>query len=138
MTPTKKWSQAMDLMVDSQTGELLVRTGGGVTIKRAKIDVASADAAGNEIIAAVAGKKLCVLGMCVMAADAVSATLHSGPADTGTALSGPMPLGANGGYVIPMPADPQMHWLETGVGEALTMLLGSAVQVSGWLVYYEG
>ena len=44
---------------------------------------------------------------------------------------------AKGGFIIPDPNDPEAHGLETAAGEALTLKLGSAVQVGGWLVYYE-
>ena len=41
---------------------------GDIAVKRAKIDCASNAAVGNQLVAAVAGKKLCVLGLFVMAA----------------------------------------------------------------------
>jgi hypothetical protein len=135
MTVQRKWSQAADIAVN-EAGEQLVRIG-DVAARRAKIDCASADVAGNEIVPAVPGKNICVLALCLMAADGVEATFYSGPADTGTALSGPMSLAANGGFVNPAPADPSFHWLETQPGQSLTLLLSAAVQVSGWLVYYE-
>ena len=137
MAIRKQWIQAVTVGVDEETGALLTRLAASVTVKRAKIDASSADAAGNELIAAVAGKRVCVLGLCLMAAEAVAATFFSGPADTGTALSGPMPLGERGGFINPSPADPVMHWLETVAGEELSLLLSVAVQVSGWVVYYE-
>lgn len=115
----------------------IVRTTGGVEVKRVKIDAASGAAAGNTLVAAVAGKKLCVLGVTLIAADAVSATFCSGPGDTGTALSGALPLDANGGFVVNPPADPAMHWLETAVSQALTLKLSAAVQCSGFVTYYE-
>ena len=134
---TKKWIQSADVAVDDETGELLVRVGGSVEIKRAKIDCSSDAAAGNELLAAVAGKRICVLAACFMAATAVNATFYSGPADTGIALTGPMPLGDTGGFVCNPPAAPAMAWLVTEVGESLTLKLDAANQVSGFLVYYE-
>ena len=161
MTATRKWIQSATVAIDDETGELLVKanvtapipdgtkvdladgakvnvTGiGSVTVKRAKINCASNAAAGNTVIAAVTGKKLCVLGLTMIAAAAVTVTWYSGPANTGTALSGGIPLGANGGYVNDPPADPADHPLETVAGAALTLLLSAAVQVSGYLTYYE-
>ena len=115
----------------------VVRSVAGVEAKRAVVNAASDAASGNEIVAAVTGKSICALAVCLMAADAVNATFYSGPGDTGTAITGPMPLGANGGFVNPAPADSEMHWLQTESGKALTLKLDAAVQVSGWVVYYE-
>ena len=133
----KKWIQSADVAIDDATGELMVRLGGSVEVKRAKIDCASDAAAGNELIAAVPGKRIYVLAACFMAATAVNATFYSGPADTGTALTGPMPLGDTGGFVCNPPAAPAMAWLATGVGGPLTLKLDAANQTSGFLVYYE-
>ncbi len=116
--------------------DLLVRIGEH-TVKRAKIDAVSAAAAGNVLVAAVATKQICVLGICLVAASAVDVSFYSDAADVGTALSGVMSLAAGGGFVIDPPADTRHHWMETVAGKALTMLLGGAVQVSGWLIYYE-
>ena len=134
---TKRWIQSADIAVDDATGELLVRVAGSITPKRVKIDCASDAAAGNELVAAVAGKKICVLAACLMAATAVNATFYSGPADTGTALTGPMPLGDTGGFVCSPPAAVGMAWLATEVGQSLTLKLDAANQASGLLVYFE-
>ena len=134
---TKRWLQSADVAVDDQTGELLVRVAGSITPKRAKIDCASDAAAGNELVAAVVGKKICVMAACFMAATAVNATFYSGAADTGTALTGPMPLGDTGGFVCSPPAAAGMAWLATEVGQPLTLKLDAANQVSGFLVYFE-
>jgi len=158
---TRKWLQSASLAIDDETGELLVKanvtgpipdgtkvdladgakvnvTGiGSVTVKRAKINAASNAAAGNTVVAAVTGKKLCVLGLTMIAAAAVTCTWYSGPANSGTALSGPIPLGANGGYVNDPPADPADHPLETAAGEALTLKLSDSIAVGGYLTYYE-
>jgi len=138
MAAIKRWIKSASIFTDEQTGELLVRLGGSVEVKRAKIDAASAAAAGNVLVPAAVGKKSCVLGICLIAAEAVNAVFFSGAADTGTALSGPLPLAANGGFVVNPPADPRMCWLETAEGQALTLGLDTAVQCSGWIVYYEG
>jgi len=136
MTITKRWMGAADVAV-TDVGELLVRSGGAVEIKRAKINAASNAAAGNTLVPAVASKKLCVLGVCLIAAGAVNATFYSGPADTGTAISAALALAANGGFVLPVPGDREQYWFATNAGEALTLLLSAAVQCSGWIVYFE-
>ena len=115
----------------------IVRTTGGVEVKRTKIDAASNAAAGNTLVASVAGKRLCILGVTLIAAGTVSTTFYSGPGDSGTALSGALPLAANGGFVVNPPADPAMHWLETVAGQALTLKLSAAIQCSGFITYYE-
>ena len=111
---------------------------GPVTVKRIKIDAASAAAAGNELIAAVAGKRIYVLSAFLMAAAPVDGTFFSDPADTGDALTGALTLGAGGGFAWPFPPHPALAPLVTVAGESLSLLLSSAVQVSGWIVYYEG
>ena len=114
-----------------------VRTVSGVEIKRVAVNASSNAAAGNTLIAAVAGKRIAVLAACLIAAGDVVATFYSDPANTGTALSGGLALSANGGFVINAPTDPGMAWLMTEPGEALTLHLASAVSVGGWLVYFE-
>lgn len=137
MPGTHKWIQSATVSTDDQTGELLVRADAGIEIKRLGINASGGAAAGNQLLAAVSGKKLCVLAVCLMAADAVNARFYSGLADTGTALGGPMPLGANGGFVLPAPPDRSHYWLATSPGQDLTLHLSAAVQCSGWIVYYE-
>jgi len=133
----KKWIQSADVAVDEATGELLVRVAGNIEPKRAKIDCASDAAAGNVIVPAVEGKSIHVLSVVLMAGGGVEATFYSGPADTGTALTGPMPLADSSGFSCGAAAAPALAWLATAVGEALTLKLSDAVQVSGFIVYCE-
>lgn len=114
-----------------------VRTVSGVQAKRIAVNASSNAAAGNTLIAAVPGKRIGVLAACLIAAGDVVATFYSGPADTGTALTGPLTLAANGGFVINAPIDPATAWLLTAPGEALTLHLATTVTVGGWLVYFE-
>lgn len=138
MAVRRVWTQAAMIAVDEDTGELLVRTGGGaVTIQRALLDAAGDGAAGNELIAAVPDKRIAVLGLCLLAEEAVDATFYSGPADTGTPLTGPIPVGDRGGFLLPLPPDPSLPWLETAPGEALTLHLSAAWRCGGWIVYRE-
>lgn len=114
-----------------------VRTVSGVQAKRVAVNASSDAAAGNTLIVAVPGKRIAVLAACLITAGDVVSTFYSGPADTGTNLTGALPLGTNGGFVINPPADPALAWLMTAPGEALTLRLASAVSVGGWLVYFE-
>ena len=133
----RKWIQSADVAVDDETGELLVRVAGSIEPKRAKIDCASDAAAGNVVVAAAAGKSIHVLSVVLMAGGGVEATFHSGPADSDEALTGPMPLADSSGFSCGAAASPALAWLATAVGEALTLKLSDAVQVSGFLVYCE-
>jgi len=115
----------------------VVRTVAGVDVQRVPVDAALDAAEGNLLLAGVSGRRLCVVAACLIAAGDVTATFYSGPADTGTALTGPLPLGTNGGFTLDAPTDPALAWLTTEPGQPLTLHLGSAVPVAGWLVYYE-
>ena len=129
----KRWLNSADVEV-MDSGALLVATCG----KAVKHAVISAAAAGNnEIVAAVSGKSICVLAMLLMAGDTVTATVYSDNQSGGTALTGPMPLAANGGFCLPAPADPWACWFKTAVGKKLNLYLSAAKQVSGTVVYYE-
>jgi len=86
----------------------------------------------NELVALVAGKKIRVLAMSVIAAGAVDFRLESNAG--GTALTGVMSLPANGGFVW---NHNPIGWCETAAGEKLNMELGGEVQVSGLLTYVE-
>ena len=92
--------------------------------------ISGATSGNNTLVAADATKKIRVLSMNVIAASAVDFRLES--AAGGTALTGVMSLGANGGFVLPY--NPLGHF-ETVATELLNMELGGAVQVSGSLVY---
>jgi hypothetical protein len=129
----KRWLNSADVEV-TDVGALLVATCGKV-VKRAAINAAAAG--DNEIVAAVTGKSICVLAMLLMAGDAVTATAYSDNQSGGTPLSGAMPLAANGGFVLPAPADPSACWFKTAVGKKLNLYLSAAKQVSGAVVYYE-
>ena len=96
-----------------------------------KIDSASSGA--NTLVAAVTGRQIRVIGFGLVATGAVTIVFKSAT----TALTGVMSLAANQGLVSPPSGNsydplPQMI---TASGEALILTLGTAVQVSGWLVY---
>ena len=84
----------------------------------------------NTLVAADATKKIRVFSLYVVAVTAVTVRFES--AAGGTALSGVMSVGANGGFVLPFNPN---GWFETTANQLLNMELGGAVQVSGGLSY---
>lgn len=109
--------------------ELAVST---ATIQRAAISAASSG--DNTLVAAAgAGNSIRVVSLFLVAITAVTVRFESGAG--GTALSGVMSIGANGGIVLPYnPAG----WFETADNTLLNLELGGAVQVSGSLSYIVG
>ena len=103
-------------------------TGNG-EIKRAAI---SGAAANNELVAAVAGKKIRVLALTVIALTSVGIRFEDGSG--GTALTGVMTVADNGAIAF---SYTPMGWFETSVNTALNMELSGTVQVSGALIYQE-
>lgn len=104
--------------------------GTAVTPKFAVIDAATSG--DNTIVAANATKKLRVLAVCLVASAAVTARFEGGAG--GTALTGQMQLGANGGFVLPFnPAG----WFETAANTLLNLELSGAISVDGCLTYIE-
>lgn len=101
----------------------------GYDVKHAVIATAAAGA--TQLVAAVVGKRIRVLGYTLVAAAAVTAKFQSATND----LTGALPLAANGG-ASPTGA-PQVPLFETNVGEALNVNLGGAVAVAGHLTYME-
>lgn len=91
--------------------------------------ISAAASGSNTLVAAVPGKKILVLKAALMAAGAVNATFKS---STTSSLTGAFPLAANGGVGI---GYCPLGNLATVAGEALTLNLDAAVQVSGYLVY---
>jgi hypothetical protein len=109
---------------------LIYVAGTGLTVKYAVIDHATSG--DNEIVAAVGGKSIRVLSCFLIAAAAVVGRFESDAG--GTALTGQMNLGANGGMVLPYnPAG----WFETAAGQSLCLELGADVSVDGALSYVE-
>jgi len=96
--------------------------------------VSGATSGNNTLVAAVTGKKIRVLGLCIKAASAVAVRLEDGAG--GTALTGVTSLVANGdlGWTLPLNL---AGWCETSAATLLNMELGGAVQVSGVLTYQE-
>lgn len=105
-----------------------------MSVKYALIDDASSGA--NEVVAAKTGYKFVVLNYGLIAAGAVNVTWKTGT----TALSGAMPIAANGGISasssVVLPGG-TYGLFETAISEALNMTLSAAVQVSGHVAYRE-
>ncbi len=99
-----------------------------MNIKYAAIDVATSG--NNTLVAAVAGKKIRILAVILIAAGTVIARFES--AADGTAMSGQMNLGITSGFCLPYS---EAGWGETIVGELLNLELGGAISVDGMLVY---
>jgi len=84
----------------------------------------------NELVAAVAGKKIRVLSCMMIASGIVSARFESSAG--GTALTGRMPLIANSGFTANYNS---AGWFETAAGQALNLELTDAIAVNGVLNY---
>lgn len=104
-------------------------------MKRVKIDLA----ASGDLVAAVPGSAIEVLGLALSAASGVTVKFQSNAA---TDLTGAMSLATGTPLVVPvsapsLPGGGPPAWLRTAAGEKLNLVLGSSVQVSGFLVYRE-
>lgn len=97
----------------------------GPTINFATISTsASAD-----IVAAVTGKVIQVRAVFIVVTTAVTVKFQTGAT---TDITGAMPLGANGGFVLPYN---EKGWFQTASGAKLNLVLGSGVATAGGLVY---
>lgn len=94
----------------------------------AAVDVAASG--DNTIVAAVAGKKIRVISVFLVAAGSLTARFESGAG--GTAKTGQMNLAATGGIVLPAN---QFGWFETAAGQLLNLELSAATSVDGGLTY---
>lgn len=92
--------------------------------------VAISSAGANAIVAATAGRKICVIGYVLMAAAAVNVKWQSASTDK-TGLLYPA---ANGGAVAGLAPD-YKFWFECAEGEALNLNLSGAVAVGGHVTY---
>lgn len=101
-----------------------------LTPKYAAIDAATSG--NNTLVDAVAGKKIRVLSVMMIAAGDVLARFEDGAA--GTALTGQMDLTANSGFTLPF--NP-VGWFETTANTLLNLELDGAVSCDGCLVYVE-
>ena len=82
----------------------------------------------NEVIAAVAGRRIRVVGLAVITTLANAVKFMSAATD----ISATLPLGANGGVVLPFN---EHGWFQTSEGEALNINLGTATSTGVQVVY---
>lgn len=101
----------------------------GYQIQRAAIDAASSG--DNTLVAAVSGQKIRIVSMFLIASGTVTVTLEDGAG--GSALSGPIDLTSQTGFVLP---ESEHGWMETSAGTLLNLSLSDAIQVSGSLTYF--
>jgi len=94
--------------------------------------IAASSSGDNTLVAAVSGKKIRVLSYTLVAAGAVTCRFEDGAG--GTAKSGVMSFGANGGVSVPF--SPLGHF-ETTANTLLNLELGGAVSVAGHVCYVE-
>lgn len=92
--------------------------------------IAAASSGDNTLVAAVAGKKIRVLGFFMVAAGTVTARFES--AAGGAALTGQMPLAAN---TTVGPGYNPLGWFETVAGQLLNLELSGATAVAGAVTY---
>ncbi len=101
-----------------------------LTPKYLAVDVNSSG--DNTLVAAVADKKILVLGCVLIAAGAVNIRFEDGAG--GTALSGVMNLTTNSGFTAPLGLP---GWAKTSTNTLLNLELSTGIAVAGWLVYTE-
>lgn len=93
---------------------------------------------GSELIAGVAGKRICVLGLVLFGTDVTSLWLYSGtPNDGGTMILGKMGFNTDTKKMeLPISPSPRAPWCSTIAGELLNLRLSSATShITGTLVY---
>lgn len=91
--------------------------------------VAVSRATTGELIAAVTGKAIRVVGGCLFVASSVTVRLDS----ASTGLTGAMSMIVG----VPLRLANDVGEIQTVAGEALNVTLGTGVQISGWLLYQE-
>lgn len=95
--------------------------------------VSAATAGNNTLVAAVAGKKIRVIAVVLVASGGANTVRFESDAD-GTALTGQMDLAADGQLIL---SKNGFGWFETVAGELLNLELSAATAVAGCLVYEE-
>lgn len=103
-----------------------------LTPKFAVIDTASAGE--STLVAAVTSKKIRVVSMFIVNGHTSTQTVRFKSGTGGTAITGQMIFGANGGVVLP---NNPSGWFETAAGALLSMELAGGTTVDGALSYVE-
>lgn len=99
-----------------------------LAVKRQPVNVSSD---GQILISGVANRRIRVLGGFLITGAALTAEIKSG---NNSAASGPLPLIANEGFIIPYA---ETGNFETLTGQNLTISKSAAGNIGGWLVYVE-
>ena len=136
-------SLAVDLItaLEANTDEVTAYVTGtvslesGKTIQRAVINVSGSGGEQTLVAAAGGSLKIKVLEVMLISDAAVKAFFQSG--FTGTALTGPMSLPADGdGFFLNSPANRDLHHFETAANQALVLDMSAAAAIGGWINYY--
>lgn len=112
-------------------------------VQRATIKFTAGGAGDNILVAGIAGagagvnaipaQKILVLAGLIVCSAAAMNPYFRGTAD---GAFGPLPLGANGGIVLPfMGDDDEAAWFVTGAGETLNLNVAAAGTVGGMVFY---
>lgn len=119
------------------TGSIVGIAGQTRIIQRARVYASGTTTDGEyELVAAVGGQRVKVVGVLLLAADNTEVTFQSG--FSGTILAGPLPLPNSGdGFLAPPEGTPGLHYLETETGDPLILQLHSGTYVTGWLQYTQ-
>lgn len=110
---------------------------GGTSIDLPEIKSAPINCAANGnniIVAAVAGKRIAVLGCCVIAVGTVNVTWWDGAA--GVQKTGDVNLQTREGYVLPIGGPTSYWWIGTANTD-LVLNLSAAIAVDGIVSYRE-
>lgn len=84
--------------------------------------------ASGPLIPAIPGYRIRVHALVAVSAVQVNVKFQSASTD----ISGNFPIAQNGGFTLPFAPSP---WLQTGVGEALNVVMGSSTQVAFQVIY---
>ena len=123
MTDVRQWSTVVEPAVG---GFVIDETGEMREVFRAFVD---ATAAGDTVIvAAIASKRIRIIGLILVGSAAVTIRFRSGV----TPISAGFPLAANGGMAPPVTAH---GWAQTAINEALNLNLSGIANVGGQVLY---
>ena len=81
------------------------------------------------LVAATGGSRIVVSQVCVIASGATTVVFSGTVAGS---ISATFPLAANGGFVLPYS---DLGWMQTAIGDALIVTLGTGVSTAVQLVY---
>lgn len=118
-----------EVIATIDSGEVIIN-GVAIVPKFAVIDFAVSG--NNTLVAAVAGKRIRVLALAMVAGGTVTPRFQSGAG--GTNLSGQMVMAVNNPFILPF--NP-VGWFQTAASALLNLELSAGVTVDGMLVYIE-